>query len=124
MIEETREQVEGLLHENAELEAQIDSRRAALSSGVARAAELRAEVAGLHAAAAEGARSLSPSVMVDRMRISSLEAEEASDAVAEAFLAGEKDVDSFLKEYLASRSLVHTRKAKLDQMRKLRRARN
>ncbi len=124
MIDETREQVEGLLHQNADLELQVDARREALAGKVRQAAETRREVEGLRAAAAEGARSLSPSVMVDRMKISSLEAEEASDQVAEAFLSGDLDVDRFLKDYVSARSLVHMRKAKLDQMRRLRRARN
>ncbi len=120
MLEAAREDVEKLLHENAELESQVDTKRDALAKKLREAGRTKQEVASLHASLAEQSRSLSPSVMVDRMRISSLEAEEASDALAESFLAGECEVERFLKEYVSARSLVHTRKVKLDQLRKLR----
>ncbi len=53
------------------------------------------------------------------MRISSLQADEASEEVAESFLDGGSGVDSFLKQYVEARSLVHLRKAKLDQFRRI-----
>ena len=112
-----RERIATLLKEHETDAAALEGQRQSLIEKLQSVHGKREEVAKLSADLERKRERVSVPALCDLLRKTSLEKEDESDAIAESFLAGEKSLDNFLKEYLASRSAMHLKKAKLDKLR-------
>ena len=116
---ETREAVTELIKDNEAVLEETERSREALIVAVGEANGLRDEVDGLRGRVGERAAALDPAELCRQLRDVTVEAEEGSDAVAEAFLSGDVPHDEFLKTYLELRTRHHKKKVKLEQLRKM-----
>lgn len=112
-----RERITTLLKEHETAAEALETQRQSLIEALQSVHGKREKVAELSAEVERKRERVSVPALCDLLRKTSLEKEDESDAIAESFLAGDKSLDDFLKEYLASRSAMHLKKAKLDKLR-------
>lgn len=62
---------------------------------------------------------MNPESMLDILKASAAESEEASDKIAEDFLSSSIAIDEFLEQFKSSRIEMHLRKLKADKMKEL-----
>ena len=111
-----RQDVEKLLEANVKLEKDLEEKRNAILEKIPEVNTLKAETQHLALQVDEEIRGrFSKASLVEDLRKASLADEEKSDAIAEEFLAGNVDLETFRKDYIALRSRFHVRKAKREK---------
>ena len=116
-IDNLTKEVNQMISQNSELQTNVDERRNELLNKIPKCHHLKAQVKSLSREIDETVRrEFSSAALRDDLADAVKDDEEKSDEIAEQFLRGEIDADSFRKNYVEARSRLHVRKAKREKL--------
>jgi len=101
---------------NMEMQAEIEAGRDSLLQKVETFHSEKGLLSSAYSRSRELAARVEGATLADKLLRLSVENEEVSDNIAERFLTKQMDVDTFVKEYIASRQLCHLQKLKADKV--------
>lgn len=116
-LEQTRERVQTLATENQTLGQRLQDQKDRIAEAMKPWQEVRSELSAALPECAASRQKVNLPTLVEKMAQASVQSEEDSETMAEKFRAGDMSVETFMKEFVASRSAYHMRRVKLDKLR-------
>ncbi|TRY63584.1 hypothetical protein TCAL_08190 [Tigriopus californicus] len=116
-LEQTRERIQTLAHDNQNLGQSLQDQKDRISEAIQPWSKVRDELSAALPECAASRQKVNLPTLVERLAQASVQSEEDSEAMAEKFQAGDMSVETFMKEFVASRSAYHLRRTKLDKLR-------
>ncbi|XP_030751140.1 vacuolar protein sorting-associated protein 37A [Sitophilus oryzae] len=108
--------IEELAEENLNKEEQIETLKEAVDSRIEEVNKLAFNNEKLYNVYQSLSEKYSPRNIQEELRKSAKEAEDESDKIADSFLQGDLDVDTFLNMFIKSKSLCQLRKTKEEKL--------
>ncbi|XP_059468348.1 vacuolar protein sorting-associated protein 37A [Neocloeon triangulifer] len=107
---------EQLAKETLEQEARLAELKDIIQEKVEKVQKLNNQYEDMSISYQQLSNKFMPSAIKESLHASSVECDQQSDKLAEQFLEGEMDTESFLNDYVNSRTISHTRRVKEEKL--------